>query len=174
MQNNSMIGKTVAILAELGPVGNLAESVIQAILDVAYLLGNLDGWFSEKQDQYFEIIAAGLGKKPADVSPDAVGLNAKLAHLRGRIPEEKFLDTFLAEVRPVCEMLGRTPNIWFENWAIQTNGSPTVSVFYISFPYAVNRRLNFHKVGKQQKQTIAGGFLPCLAFRLDRGDFLRI
>ena len=94
MQRNRMTGKTVAILAESGPVGNMAEPVIQAILDVAYLLGNLDGWFSEKQDLYFEIIAAGLGKKPADVSPDAVGLNAKLAHLRGKVSEEDLLNSF--------------------------------------------------------------------------------
>lgn len=109
MQNNNMTGKTVAILAELGPVGNLAESVIQAILDVAYLLGNLDGWFSEKQDQYFEVIAAGLGKKPADVSPDAVGLNAKLAHLRGKVSEEELLHSFFDGVGADCRAFEGVP-----------------------------------------------------------------
>ena len=85
------------------------ETCVPATLDVAYLLGNLDGWFTEKQDRSFERIASALGRKPADVSPDAVGLNAKLAHLRGRISEKEFLDTFLAGVRPACEILGRTP-----------------------------------------------------------------
>lgn len=109
MQNNSMTGKTVTILAESGPVGSLAEPVIQAILDIAYLLGNLDGWFSEKQDQYFEIIVAGLGKKPADVSPDAVGLNAKLAHLRGKVSEEELLHSFSDGVRADCRAFGGVP-----------------------------------------------------------------
>ena len=105
----AMTGKDIETLAGLIRNGLSPETCVPATLDIAYLLGNLDGWFSEKQDSCFERIASALGRKPADVSPDAVGLNAKLAHLRGRIPEEKFLDTFLAEVRPAGEMLGRTP-----------------------------------------------------------------
>ena len=46
-----------------------AARQIQATLDIAYLLGNLDGWFTEKQDHCFEIIVAGPGRKTADVSP---------------------------------------------------------------------------------------------------------
>lgn len=105
----TMTRNHIETLAGLIRNGFAPETCVPATLDVAYLVGNLDGWFTEKQDRCFESIASGLGKKPADVSPDAVGLNAKLAHLRGRISEEEFLNTFLAGVRPVCETLGRTP-----------------------------------------------------------------
>ena len=125
----AMIGRTVGMLAgfDWGDVvgseaspgeasrGAIPEVVsvareaaprqIQAMLDLAYLLGNLGGWFSERQDQCFEIIAAGLGKKPADVSPDAVGLNAKLAHLRGKVSAEVLLETFLTGTSADCEAL---------------------------------------------------------------------
>ena len=67
------------------------EKRVQATLDIAYLLGNLGGWYSEKQEKRFEEIAANLGRKPSDVSPDAVGLNAKLAHLRSRVSEDDLL-----------------------------------------------------------------------------------
>ena len=106
----AMTGNNIETFAGLVRNCLSPETCVPATLDIAYLLGNLDGWFSEKQDRCFERIASALGRKPADVSPDAVGLNAKLAHLRGRIPEKKFLDTFLAGVRPACEILGRTPN----------------------------------------------------------------
>ena len=106
----AMTGNNIETFAGLVRNCLSPETCVPATLDVAYLLGNLDGWFSEKQDRCFERIASALGRKPADVSPDAVGLNAKLAHLRGRIPEKEFLDTFLAGVRPACEILGRTPN----------------------------------------------------------------
>ena len=46
---------------------NSAERIerrTMATLDVAYLLANIDGWFSEKQETCFEKIAASLGKKP--------------------------------------------------------------------------------------------------------------
>ena len=75
-------------------------------MDIAYLLGNLGGWFSEKQEKRFEEIAANLGRKPADVSPDAVGLNAKLAHLRSRVSEEELLAEFINGVRSDCESFG--------------------------------------------------------------------
>jgi len=82
------------------------EKRIQATLDIAYLLGNLGGWYSEKQEKRFEEIAATLGCKPSDVSPDAVGLNAKLAHLRSRVPEDELLAEFINGVRSGCESFG--------------------------------------------------------------------
>ena len=88
---------------------NCAERVerrTMATLDVAYLLANIDGWFTEKQEACFEKIAASLGKKPSDVSAHAVGLNAKLAHIRKRVSEEELLRAFIAECRPYCEAFG--------------------------------------------------------------------
>ena len=88
---------------------NCAERVerrAMATLDVAYLLANIDGWFTEKQEACFEKIAASLGKKPSDVSAHAVGLNAKLAHIRKRVSEEELLRAFIAECRPYCEAFG--------------------------------------------------------------------
>ena len=82
------------------------EKRIQATLDIAYLLGNLGGWYSEKQEKRFEEIAANLGRKPSDVSPDAVGLNAKLAHLRSRVSEDELLAEFMNGVRSGCESFG--------------------------------------------------------------------
>ena len=82
------------------------EKRIQATLDIAYLLGNLGGWYSEKQEKRFEEIAANLGRKPSDVSPDAVGLNAKLAHLRSRVSEDNLLAEFINGVRSDCESFG--------------------------------------------------------------------
>ena len=82
------------------------ERRIQATLDIAYLLGNLGGWYSENQEKCFEKIAACLGRKPSDVSPDAVGLNAKLAHLRSRISEDELLAEFINGVRSGCESFG--------------------------------------------------------------------
>ena len=82
------------------------EKRIQATLDIAYLLGNLAGEHSEKQEKRFEEIAANLGRKPSDVSPDAVGLNAKLAHLRSRVSEEELLAEFINGVRSDCESFG--------------------------------------------------------------------
>ena len=88
---------------------NSAERIerrTMATLDVAYLLANIDGWFTEKQEACFEKIAASLGKKPSDVSAHAVGLNAKLAHIRKRVSEEELLGAFIAECRPYCEAFG--------------------------------------------------------------------
>ena len=88
---------------------NSAERIerrTMATLDVAYLLANIDGWFSEKQETCFEKIAASLGKKPSDVSAHAVGLNAKLAHIRERVTEDELLGAFIAECRPYCEAFG--------------------------------------------------------------------
>ena len=88
---------------------NCAERVerrTMATLDVAYLLANIDGWFTEKQEACFEKIAASLGKKPSDVSAHAVGLNAKLAHIRKRVSEEELLGAFISECRPYCEAFG--------------------------------------------------------------------
>ena len=82
------------------------EKRIQATLDIAYLLSNLGGWYSEKQEKRFEEIAANLGRKPSDVSPDAVGLNAKLAHLRSRVSEDDLLAEFINGVRSGCESFG--------------------------------------------------------------------
>ncbi|MBO4631268.1 MAG: hypothetical protein J5858_05030 [Lentisphaeria bacterium] len=82
------------------------EKRIQSTLDIAYLLGNLGGWYSEKQEKRFEEIAANLGRKPSDVSPDAVGLNAKLAHLRSRVSEDDLLAEFINGVRSGCESFG--------------------------------------------------------------------
>ena len=85
---------------------NCAERIerrTMATLDVAYLLANIDGWFTEKQETCFEKIAASLGKKPSDVSAHAVGLNAKLAHIRERVTEDELLGAFIAECRPYCE-----------------------------------------------------------------------
>ena len=85
---------------------NSAERIerrTMATLDVAYLLANIDGWFSEKQEACFEKIAASLGKKPSDVSAHAVGLNAKLAHIRERVTEDELLGAFIAECRSYCE-----------------------------------------------------------------------
>ena len=79
------------------------ERRTMATLDVAYLLANIDGWFTEKQETCFEKIAATLGKKPSDVSAHAVGLNAKLAHIRKRVSEEELLGAFIAECRSYCE-----------------------------------------------------------------------
>jgi len=78
----------------------------QATLDIAYLLGNLGGWYSENQERRFEEIASGLGLKPSDVSADAVGLNAKLAHLRSRVSEDELLAEFISGVRGGCESFG--------------------------------------------------------------------
>ena len=82
------------------------ERRVQATLDIAYLLGNLGGWYSENQEKNFEKIAACLGRKPSDVSPDAVGLNAKLSHLRSRVTEDELLTEFINGVRPDCESFG--------------------------------------------------------------------
>ena len=82
------------------------EKRVQATLDIAYLLGNLGGWYSENQERCFEKIAAFLGRKPGDVSPDAVGLNAKLAHLRSRVSEDELLAQFIDSVRSSCESFG--------------------------------------------------------------------
>ena len=85
---------------------NSAERIerrTMATLDVAYLLANIDGWFSEKQETCFEKIAASLGKKPSDISAHAVGLNAKLAHIRERVTEDELLGAFIAECRSYCE-----------------------------------------------------------------------
>ena len=85
---------------------NSAERIerrTMATLDVAYLLANIDGWFTEKQESCFEKIAAAIGKKPSDVSAHAVGLNAKLAHIRERVTEDELLGAFIAECRPYCE-----------------------------------------------------------------------
>ena len=85
---------------------NSAERIerrTMATLDVAYLLANIDGWFTDKQEACFEKIAATLGKKPSDVSAHAVGLNAKLAHIRERVTEDELLGAFIAECRPYCE-----------------------------------------------------------------------
>ncbi|MBQ9337800.1 MAG: hypothetical protein IJS14_10960 [Lentisphaeria bacterium] len=82
------------------------ERRIRATLDIAYLLSNLGGWYSENQEKSFEKIAACLGRKPSDVSPDAVGLNAKLAHLRSRISEDELLEEFINSVRGDCESFG--------------------------------------------------------------------
>ena len=85
---------------------NSAERIerrTMATLDVAYLLANIDGWFTEKQEICFEKIAASLGKKPSDVSAHAVGLNAKLAHIRERVTEDELLGAFIAECRSYCE-----------------------------------------------------------------------
>ena len=88
---------------------NSAERIerrTMATLDVAYLLANIDGWFTEKQETCFEKIAASLGKKPSDVSAHAVGLNAKLAHIRERVTEDELLGAFIAECRSYCEAFG--------------------------------------------------------------------
>ena len=88
---------------------NCAERIerrTMATLDVAYLLANIDGWFSEKQEACFEKIAISLGKKPSDVSAHAVGLNAKLAHIRKQVSEDDLLGAFIAECRPYCEAFG--------------------------------------------------------------------
>lgn len=77
-----------------------------ATLDVAYLLANINGWFTEKQETCFEKIAAQLGKRPSDVSANAVGLNTKLAHLRNNFSEEDVLKTFITECQPYCEAFG--------------------------------------------------------------------
>lgn len=82
------------------------EKRIQATLDIAYLLGNLVGEHSEKQEKRFEEIAANLGRKPDDISADAVGLNAKLAHLRSRVSEYELLAEFINGVRSGCESFG--------------------------------------------------------------------
>ena len=85
---------------------NSAERIerrTMATLDVAYLLANIDGWFTEKQEDCFEKIAASLGQKPSDVSANAVGLNAKLAHIRERVTEDELLGAFIAECRSYCE-----------------------------------------------------------------------
>ena len=85
---------------------NSAERIerrTMATLDVAYLLANIDGWFTEKQETCFEKIATSLGKKPSDVSAHAVGLNAKLAHIRERVTEDELLGAFIAECRSYCE-----------------------------------------------------------------------
>ena len=85
---------------------NSAERIerrTMATLNVAYLLANIDGWFTEKQETCFEKIAASLGKKPSDVSAHAVGLNAKLAHIRERVTEDELLGAFIAECRSYCE-----------------------------------------------------------------------
>ena len=79
------------------------ERRTMATLDVAYLLANINGWFTEKQEACFEKIAVSLGKKPSDVSAHAVGLNAKLAHIRKRVTEDELLGAFIAECRPYCE-----------------------------------------------------------------------
>ena len=98
---------TVTLVNAINP--NSTERVerrTMATLDVAYLLANIDGWFTEKQEACFEKIAASLGKKPSDVSAHAVGLNAKLAHIRKRVSEEELLGAFIAECRPYCEAFG--------------------------------------------------------------------
>ena len=82
------------------------ERRVQATLDIAYLLSNLGGWYSENQEKTFEKIAACLGRKPSDISPDAVGLNAKLAHLRNRITEDELLAEFISGVQTGCESFG--------------------------------------------------------------------
>lgn len=87
-------------------VSERVEKRTMATLDVAYLLANIDGWFSEKQEACFEKIAASLGRKPSDVSANAVGLNAKLAHIREKVTEDELLEAFISECRPYCESFG--------------------------------------------------------------------
>lgn len=82
------------------------EKRIQATLDIAYLLKNLAGDRSEKQEKRFEEIAANLCRKPSDVSPDAVGISAKLAHLRSRVSEEELLAEFIRCMQSDCETFG--------------------------------------------------------------------
>ena len=82
------------------------ERRCMATLDVAYLLANIDGRFTEKQEACFERIAAQLGKRPSDISAHAVGLNAKLAHIRERVSEDELLAAFIAECEPYCEAFG--------------------------------------------------------------------
>ena len=96
-----------AMIRPINP--NNAERVerrAMATLDVAYLLANINGWFTEKQEECFERIAAQLGKRPSDLSANAVGLNAKLAHMRNHFSEEDFLKTFITECQPYCETFG--------------------------------------------------------------------
>lgn len=107
LNENSLSTVTQKFVNAINP--NARERVerrVQATLDIAYLLSNLGGWFSEKQENSFEKIAACLGRKPSDVSPDAVGLNAKLAHLRSRISEDELLAEFINSVRSDCESFG--------------------------------------------------------------------
>ena len=107
LNENSLSTVTQKFVNAINP--NARERVerrVQATLDIAYLLSNLGGWFSEKQENSFEKIAACLGRKPSDVSPDAVGLNAKLAHLRSRISEDELLAEFISSVRSDCESFG--------------------------------------------------------------------
>ena len=82
------------------------EKRCMATLDVAYLLANINGCFTEKQEACFEKIAAQLGKRPSDVSANAVGLNAKLSHMRNKFSEEDVLKTFITECQPYCETFG--------------------------------------------------------------------
>lgn len=82
------------------------ERRCMATLDVAYLLANINGWFTEKQEACFEKIAAQLGKRPSDVSANAVGLNAKLSHMRNKFSEEDVLKAFITECQPYCEAFG--------------------------------------------------------------------
>ena len=82
------------------------ERRCMATLDVACLLANINSRFTEKQEACFEKIAVQLGKKPSDVSAHAVGLNAKLSHLRNNFSEEDVLKTFITECQPYCEAFG--------------------------------------------------------------------
>ena len=79
---------------------------IQATLDVAYLLGNLDGNFTEARQKRFEEIAVQLGKTPDDISAHAVGYNAQLAHIRTRVMEEDLIEAFVNGCHDYAESFG--------------------------------------------------------------------
>ena len=79
---------------------------IQATLDVAYLLGNLDGSFTEARQKRFEEIAAQLGKTPGDISAHAVGYNAQLAHIRPQVLEEELINAFVNGCHDYAESFG--------------------------------------------------------------------
>lgn len=83
-----------------------AANRIQATLDVAYLLGNLDGNFTEARQKRFEEIAVQLGKTPDDISAHAVGYNAQLAHIRTRVMEEDLIEAFVNGCHDYAESFG--------------------------------------------------------------------
>ena len=75
----TMTRNHIETLAGLIRNGFAPETCVPATLDVAYLVGNLDGWFTEKQDRCFESIASGLGKNrltslptPSDSMPNSL------------------------------------------------------------------------------------------------------
>ena len=79
---------------------------IQATLDVAYLLANLDGSFPEARQKRFEEIAAQLGKTSGDISAHAVGCNAQLAHIRPQVLEEDLVEAFVNSCHDYAESFG--------------------------------------------------------------------